>query len=217
MKRAVLLLSVLVMTGCASQQDLNSLKWEVDSYDSRIAKMEADLQEKDRLLRQNLVQQAELQVTISDLRTQVQMLQGQIEELSAPPAAAPAQPAATQPEESKYDRGLYLFRNMRFSDAVVSFEEYLEDSPEKDLIDNSHFWIGEALYAMGRYEDAILKYDWVIKKYPESDKVPASLLKQGSCFMKLGDDDTGKLIMQKLVKQYPKSESAQKAKKILGG
>ena len=164
MKRAVLLLlSVLVMTGCASQQDLNSLKWEVDSYDSRIAKMEADLQEKDRLLRQNLVQQAELQVTINDLRTQVQMLQGQIEEMSAPASSAPAkQPAAAVKEESKYDRGLYLFRNMRFSDSIVSFENYLEDKPEKDLIDNSHFWIGEALYAMGRYEDAILKYDWVI-------------------------------------------------------
>ncbi len=229
MKRAVCFLCCLFLAGCASQQDLHTLKTEIDTLNMRVEKLEADLVEKDRLLAQSMAQQAEQQVNYNDFFTQLQVLQGRMDELEAagfsgsnrPPATGNIlqglnNGAAVQPAKSAYDEGLALFRSRNFSESLGLFEQYLEGNPEQSLEDNAHFWIGEALYSMERFEDAVLKYDLVIKKYPGSEKVPAAFLKQGMCFIKLGDNETGRILLQKLVKNYPDSDAASKAAKLLG-
>ena len=81
MPRVVHLLFLVFLAGCASQQDLNSLKWEVDALNTRLAKTEQQLREKDRVFSQTLSQQAELQARYTEIQDQLFSIQGRLEEI----------------------------------------------------------------------------------------------------------------------------------------
>ncbi|HDP24623.1 MAG TPA: tol-pal system protein YbgF [Deltaproteobacteria bacterium] len=234
MKRTLFLLCTLLIAGCASQQDLTSLKWEVDALRTRLVRQETRLEERDRTYEQTLRQQAELQARYADLQSQLFMLQGSIDQLSVSAGLIPGgetKISALERElevlrdmlershepESLYDMGIEKFTAGRYDDAIEDFRSYLSKTPDPGLVDNAHFWIGEALYAKGNYEEAILQYDLVVKKYKTSDTAPDSLYKQGLSFLKLGDGETGTLILQQLIGLYPDSEAAGNAEKTLKG
>ena len=71
----------LLLAGCASQQDLQAVKWEVDTLKTRLVKAENKIKEKDRLVEQGLGQQAELQARLNELQEQMFALQGGLEEI----------------------------------------------------------------------------------------------------------------------------------------
>jgi len=223
MKRAFIILGLFALCSCASQQDLESLQWEVNALQTRVVKSEqkadelkAKLAEKDRLMNQCLIKQADMQAQYADLQTQMFALQGSLEELSLRqvPAVDTAKAGVPQeqPKASLYEVGLENFDEGLYADAVIAFESYLAQNPDQSLVDNAHFWIGEALFAQERYEDAILEYDLIIKQYKFSEKMPDSLLKQGLAFIKINDTQTGELIFRRLIKDFPDSEAARKAK-----
>jgi tol-pal system protein YbgF len=226
------LFGLVFLAGCATQQDLNAVKWEVDALGTRLAKAEEKLKEKDRLTEQGLGQQAELQARYTEIQDQVASLQGKIDELKATTKTAVNEErvralekeiqnlktlleASKEPPKSLFDTGLEKYRAGRFSEALIDLKSFLSSNPDPSLVGDVQFWIGETLYSLGKYEDAILRYDTVVKKYSASDKVPDALLRQGMSFHKLGDDQTGNLVLQHLVQGYPASEAAAKAKKIL--
>jgi len=235
MRRVLHLLFLLSLLGCASQQDLNTLKWEVDTQNTRLTKAEEQLREKDRIFTQTLSQQAELQARFTEIQDQLLSLQGRLEEAQASSGAGPGAAGATRidvleqdiqaikeyldkkvvPSKSLYESGVEKFRERQYADAVVDLESYLARNPDAALIDNAHFWIGECYYALGKYEDAILRYDLVVRKYTTSEKVSDCLLKQGMSFVRMGDKETGALILQQLLKGYPESDAAAKARKIM--
>lgn len=227
-----LIFSLALLAGCATQQDLNAVRWEVDALKTRVVKAEDKLKEKDRLTEQGLGQQAELQARYTEIQDQLASLQGKIDELKVATKTAVNEErvsalekeiqnlktlyeASKEPPKSLFDTGLEKYRAGRFSEALVDLKSFLSSSPDPSLVDDVHFWIGETLYSLGKYEDAILRYDTVAKKYSSSDKVPDSLLKQGMSFYKLGDDQTGNLVLQHLVQGYPATDAAAKAKGIL--
>jgi tol-pal system protein YbgF len=235
MRRVIHFLFLFSLLGCASQQDLNTLKWEVDTLNTRLTKAEEQLREKDRIFGQTLTQQAELQVRYTEIQDQLLSLQGRLEEFQASGSTGEGGAAATRidaleqdiqaireyldkkpvPSKSLYESGVEKFRAGRYADAIVELESFLAHNPDAALIDNAHFWIGECYYALGKYEDAILRYDLVVRKYKTSEKVADCLLKQGMSFMRMGDKETGTLILQQLVKGYPDSGAAAKAKNIM--
>lgn len=237
MKRVFSLLFLLsCLWGCASQQDLNSLKWEVDTLNTRLTKTEEQLRDKDRLFSQTLSQQAELQARYTELQDQLFSIQGRMDELKVSCSGGPGSATASKIDalekevqaikeflgkkpavapKSQYESGIEKFREGKYADAASTLESYLANNPDAALIDNAHFWIGECYYALGRYEDAILKYDLVVKKFKQSEKVPESLLKEGMSFMRMGDKETGALILQQLINGYPNTDAAAKAKKIV--
>lgn len=235
MKRVFHFLFLLSLFGCASQQDLNTLKWEVDTLNTRLTKTEEQLREKDRLFGQTLSQQAELQARNTELQDQLFSIQGRLEEIQASSGGGPGSAGASRIDaleqdiqvireyfdkrqtvtKSLYDTGIEKFRTGQYADAAATMESYLAHNPDAALVDNAHFWIGESCYALGRYEDAILKYDLVVRKYKKSEKIADCLLKQGMSFMRMGDRETGALILQQLINGYPKTDAAAKAKKIV--
>ena len=233
-----LILIPLFLAGCASQQDLQAVKWEVDTLKTRLVKAEGKIKEKDRLVEQGLGQQAELQARLNELQEQIFSLQGSIEEVrnvSGKGLAAKAgedRLAAIEKEiqdlrtlldsqaqlpVSFFDTGMEKYRAGKFTDALNDFNSFLSTNPEPAPAGDAHFWIGETLFAMGKYEDAVLKYDLVVKKYEKSGKVPESLLKQGMAFHKMGDGETGDIILRQLIKEHPATEAAAKAKKMVKG
>lgn len=226
------LICLAFLAGCATQQDLNAVKWEMDALNTRLVKAEEKIKEKDRLTEQGLGQQAELQARYTEILDQVASLQGKIDEMNAASKTAVNNErikalekeiqnlktlieVSKEPPKSLFDTGLEKYRAGRYSEALVDLKSFLSSNPDPSVADDAQFWIGETLYALGKYEDAILRYDTIAKKYNASDKVPDALLKQGMSFYKLGDDQTGKLVLEHLVQGYPASEAAEKAKRIL--
>ncbi|MFY9399097.1 MAG: tol-pal system protein YbgF [Desulfomonilia bacterium] len=232
-RSALLILALLLLAGCASQQDLNALKWEVDAVKTRLAKAEGKVAEKDRLVEQGLGRQAELQARLNELQEQMFALQGSIEELrnaSGAGRAGDARLSALEkevedlrslldvqaaPPASLLDTGVEKFRAGRYPEALNDLNAFLSSNPDPALRGDAHFWIGETLYAQGKFEDAVLKYDLVAKKFSKSGKVPECLLKQGMAFYKMGDKETGGIILQQLLKDHPSTDAAARAKKIL--
>lgn len=226
------LLIGLFLAGCASQQDLNAVKWEVDALKTRVTKAEDRLKEKDRLTEQGLSQQAELQARLTELQEQMLSLQGSIDEANMAARGAVKEDrlnamekellnlkmqleATREQPKSLFETGLEKYRAGRFSEALSDFKSLLVSKPDPSIIDDVQFWIGETFYSLGKYEDAVLQYDTVAKKYSTSDKVPEALLKQGMSFYKLGDKETGALVLQRLIQGHPGTEAAAKAKKII--
>lgn len=239
MKRSIFILCLLIMAGCATQRDLDALKFQVDTLQTRLAGTENKLAEKDKLINQALKQQGELQNKYSELQNQMFGLQGSIDQLSASAGLTPAGggesrisilekevqsikgmlPKGAQgvspAQKSVFDSGLEKFKSGLYADAVQDFKAYLGQNPDPALAGDAYFYMGESLFALARYDDAILSYDTVVKKYKDSPKVPEALYKEGVAFMKMGDKETGELILQQLIKDFPKTDAAQKAKKAI--
>ena len=241
MKRVIPLVCLLMLAGCASQRDFNTLKVQVDTLQTRMALMETKNAERQRIVDQALKQQAELQNRYTEMQNQLFTVQGSIDELSASAGLTPAgggqtrigllekevkplkeqiqakAPEAPAPvvQKSLYETALDKFKAGKFADAVEGFKSYLTQEPDPALAGNAYFWMGESLYALGRFDDAILSYDTVVKKFKDSSKLPDALYKEGLAFMKMGDKETGSLILQQLVKDHPNTDAAQKAKKAL--
>jgi tol-pal system protein YbgF len=245
MKRAICIIFFLaIITGCATQQDLNSLKFQVDGLQTRLTMMETKNAERQRFIDQTLKQQAEIHNQYVEMQNQIASIQGSIDQLSASAGLTPggggqtrianlekelqslkdqfqnrsgpaASGASAAAGKSLYDSGLEKFRAGKYDDAILDFKAYISQNPDQPLAGNAYFWRGEALYAQGKFDDAILDYDTVVKKFKSSDKIPDALYKEGMAFFKMGDKDTGNLLIQQVISDYPKSDAAQKAKKAL--
>ncbi|MEN6475739.1 MAG: tol-pal system protein YbgF [Syntrophaceae bacterium] len=234
----------IILTGCASQQDLNTLKFELNALQTKEARLEQtqkDLMQKqgagDKQKEQFLTQQADMQAQFTELQTQILSLQGKLEEMAAAPkidgrdlearvkaledalsAGAKTQDAAAAQAvtaKSQYDVGLERFKAGKYDEALKAFDSYLAQGSDQTLAGNANFWAGESLAASGKYEDAILRYDVVIKQYPKSNKMPDALYKQGIAFIQLGDKEAGNLLLRRVAKDFPDSEPGKKAKKQL--
>lgn len=244
MRRTICLFSFLaIFTGCATQQDLNTLKFQVDALQTRVTQMESKNAERQRFIDQSLKQQAELHNQYQEMQTQLAAMQGSLDQLSASAGLTPggggqtrianlekeiqslrdslqnklAAPTPAPAQKNLYETGLDRFKAGKYDDAVLDFKIFINQNPDSPLVGNAYFWMGESLFAQTKYDDAILNYDTVVKKYKNNDKVPDALYKEGMAFFKMGDKDTGTLILQQVVKDYPKSDAAQKAKKALKG
>jgi tol-pal system protein YbgF len=242
MRRAICTIFFLaILTGCASQQDLNSLKFRVDTLQTRLTAMETKNAERQRFIDQTLKQQAELHNQYVEMQNQIASIQGSIDQLSASAGLTPggggqsriailekelqmlkdqlqnkiAPAAAGAAGKSLYDSALEKFRAGKYEESIQDLKTYISQNPDQPLAGNAYFWKGEAFYAQGKYDDAILDYDTVVKKFKNSDKVPDALYKEGMAFFKMGDRDTGNLLVQQVISDYPKSEAAQKARKAL--
>jgi tol-pal system protein YbgF len=244
MRRIICLLFFLaILTGCASQQDLNSLKFQVDALQTRVTQMESKNAEKQRFIDQALKQEAELHNQYQEMQNQLAAIQGSIDQLSASAGLTPGgggqsrisnlekdvqslkealqnkaavvSPTTPAVQKTLYENALDKFKAGKYDDAIQDFKTYISQNPDAALVGNAYFWIAEALYAQTKYDDAILNYDTVVKKFKTSDKLPDALYKEGMAFFKMGDKDTGTLILQQVIKDHPKSDAAQKAKKAL--
>jgi len=232
----------VILTGCASQQDLNTLKFELNALQAKVDRLEQGqrgLEQKqgagEKQKEQFLSQQADMQAQFTELQTQILSLQGKLEEMAAAPkvdgrdleariktledalSGGKVQEAAAGQAAAKspYDIGIERFKAGKYDEALKAFDAYIAHATDPTLVDNAYFWAGESLFAMGRHEDAILRYDVVIKQYPKSDKMPDALYRQGMAFVQLGDKEAGNLLLRRVAKDFPESEPGKKAKKQL--
>ncbi|WP_239061085.1 tol-pal system protein YbgF [Desulfovibrio sp. JC022] len=127
-----------------------------------------------------------------------------------PKKAEPADPA-----QALYDKGLALFKERKYKDAIRDMAEFTKTFPKHKLVPNAIFWEGECYYQLKDYANAALKYQVVIAKHSKSNKYRSALLKQGLCLIKLGKTKSGRYILEDLVKKAPDSAEAKRAKSII--
>ena len=92
MRQSILFMfiALLVMSGCATRQDLELLKGQVDMLQSRMSQEEKKSAEKDKLLEKTMKQQGELQNRYSELQNQQFTMQGSVDQVLASAGLTPS-------------------------------------------------------------------------------------------------------------------------------
>jgi tol-pal system protein YbgF len=219
------LLAMLMGSSCLRQQEM--LNSKVESQDSELQaikdqisslKKEVDArQDLYRDLEERVKQErADMQVTVEDLRTEVQQVRGTHDEMQHNLDLVKNDVQRLRSEQQKnqektigaaavkdendvmvYDRALKAIRDQKDYDlAINKFKEFIERFPKSSLADNAIYWIGEANYAQQKYNDAIIEFQNLIEKFPKSDKVCGALLKQSLCFDSLNESAKSKLFLE---------------------
>lgn len=136
----------------------------------------------------------------------------------APQAARPAPRSA--PDRAGpadlYRRAFSAFRDGRFGQAILDFEEFLRKYPAHEYADNAQYWTGECYYSQREFSEAIVEFGRVLERYPRGKKAPDALLKIGLSYQQLGEPERAKTFWKRTLSEFSGSEAAVQAKKFLG-
>jgi tol-pal system protein YbgF len=240
--RALLLVAVVTVAGCATQADLQELRHEQRSIRSQLADTRATLDgmQRDLAATRGKVQEnrhAEQSDTrMQNIESRVAVLEeargGAPVDSGAPaesgtvpaPVAADAPRVASVPAPERddsteapdqYRSALALVRQKEYDRAIQQFREFLRTNADSPLAGNAHYWIGECYYTLGDYSQAILQYNEVRQHFARSDRAAPALLKIGLSFLEMGNKSEARLAFQKVVNDYPTSPEAGQAREKL--
>lgn len=163
------------------------------------------------------------EVTMSDIPgLEFQMLNGSGEVLDESDSfekapEAPAEPKAKKPFDSRpivmYKQAYELLSNKQHAEAILAFEQLLEQYPDHDYSDNALYWMGEAYYDTQNYKKAVACFEKVVALYPDGNKVPDAMLKSSFSYCAMGQTNLANETMGQLVSHYPSTKAAGLAQK----
>jgi tol-pal system protein YbgF len=250
---AVALAAALAAGGCVSTSDIEGLHSQLNEIQRQVllAQQQAPSKQEVTSLEERVSErmemllrsEADMQVRLSELSTQIEQLQAQLENTTqrldqvsqaiattnqelrairtAPPPApvgdAPPPPAViiTSDPESLYQTAYNDYLRGSYDAAIREFEEYLANFPDTELADNAVYWIGESFYRQRKFRQAIEQFNTVLDRYPRSDKVPSAALKKGYAHLELGERSQGVAQLQYVVRQFPGGDEANLARQRL--
>ena len=225
---------MLLMSGCAIQQRQEQLDAKLENQSGTVASIndrltllekKNDVREEKLADIQKGVQQerADMQVSLDDLRTELQRLRGTQEELSHKTALLKVEMQKIRLELQKSDTkeskplteiesynqaNKALLEEKNYEAAIAQFQAFVQQYPQSNLTDNAIYWIGEALYRQKKYKEAIAEFQNVIEKHPKSDKKCSALLGQGLAFEQLAERDNARLFYEEVIEQCKNSKEA---------
>jgi tol-pal system protein YbgF len=163
----------------------------------------------------------ELADALSGLEVSIGALADQAARLEAAGAGGPLQRPGVRrgggpvsPEEL-FDRGMASFRTGELGQAVLDFEELVEQHPGHPLAPSAHFWIGEAYFRTRDFEHAAAQYQRVIDLAPGGERTPDALLRLGLALRSLRREDRARGVWARLVRDFADSEAALRARALL--
>jgi len=182
---------------------------EQDPVVQRLTELDGRLLRIERILsNQSLLEQAQrMDALTNDVRT----LRGQIEQLqhsldtgraqqrdqfadldhrlqaletrsaTAPPAPTPSAPVTADDDAAAYKKAFDLLKEGKYEESTTSFNQFIRAYPQSALLDNAHYWLGEARYVGKDFNAALRSFKVVVEKFPDSRKLPDAWLKIGYC------------------------------------
>ncbi len=132
--------------------------------------------------------------------------------------AAPVDQAtanALNNERLAYQAAFNQLRELRYDQAIESFNEFLKQYPSGKYAHIAQYWVGEANYARREFKKAANDYQRLISKFPNSPKAIESKLKIGYCYYELEDYDNSLKQLEKLVEDHPNTTEAGQAQKLI--
>ncbi len=242
----LLVAATLVVTGgCVSTSDIEALQIQLSRIESELASVRAEGSSKTEVaqlgeemsdrMRELLRVEADMQVELNELSTQIDQLEANLEdtnyrldqlskhisravqeltvlrESSGPgPNAAPV-----GDPRAMYDAAYNDYLRGNYDLAIQGFEQYLANFPDTDLADNAAYWIGEAYFSQGKYNDAVQEFERILSDFPRSDKRASALLKKGYAYLELGDRRRGVSQLQQVLRDHPGTDEADLARQRL--
>jgi tol-pal system protein YbgF len=218
-----LLGALWLVSGCATPgSQTREPEWKTPLADQAQAqnRLELRLEEMTRNLLV-LRERVDALETVQKAREQVQsqIEQPPLKVVKLEPVAPVAAPAAAAPVDTAasdlYRQAFNAYREGRFGQAILDFEEFLGGHPEHEYADNAQYWIGESYYSQGEYAQAAVEFNRVLERYPHDAKAPDALLKIGLAYEQLGQPDRARVFWERLTNQYPHSEASREAQRRL--
>ena len=74
-----------------------------------------------------------------------------------------------------------------YANAILAFEQYLDDFPSGRYAANSQYWLGEIYLMQGSLEQARERFALMLNEYKDSNKAPDATYKLGVVYHRLGD------------------------------
>lgn len=123
---------------------------------------------------------------------------------------------ADQPlsEQDAYEKLFPLIRKKRYTEAVVAYQQYLEQYPDGRNVPHALYWLGQVYFVQNKPDLALETFSSLVDKYPQSPKTGGALLKMGEIKMKKREWTEAKELFSRVADQYGGS-TAQLAKEQL--
>lgn len=218
------LLGVLsLVLGCAAPGSQTQVpEWQAPLADQAQAQNRLELRLEELVRNLMLVRERvdTLETTLAEreqVRNQTEPPPLKVVRLEPPPLrTALAAPAPVDSVAADlYRKAFNAYREGRFGQAILDFEEFLRGHPDHEYADNAQYWIGESYYSQGEYEQAVVEFSRVLDRYPHEAKAPDALLKMGLAYDKLGQPDRARVFWERLTNQHPHSEASREAQQRL--
>ena len=124
------------------------------------------------------------------------------------PEPEPAPALASADEQAAYNTAFAHMQEGQYQQAIITFEDFLNDYPNNALTDKAYYWLGQAYYVNRDFSNARDIFLTLGAKYPDSEKLPDTLLKLGYSYEELGDRNRAMQVYTKLMQAYPGSRAA---------
>ncbi len=145
----------------------------------------------------------------SDLDARLRKLEKVQNDASEKAAQAERQ---AQAEKQAYEAALNQFKVGNYQTAIATFQTFMVNFANSDLVPSAQYWVGNAYYALRDYKVAIAAQEKVVKSWPDSPKAPDALLNIASAQSEMGEHKAARDTLRKLVQKYPGSPAAEQAK-----
>ncbi len=131
---------------------------------------------------------------------------------SAGEIAAPGSADEMQSYRSAID---LVLRKKDYDQAIVAFNQYLQDFPQGRYAANCQYWLGEIYLLNGELEQAREWFSKLLGDFPDHNKVPDAMFKLGTVYDKLGDGEKARSLLEQVVAEQGDTDAARLAKNYL--
>ena len=200
--------------------DVESLQSKQEALESKIAEleeiiltMEPKVDDSQERLNSGLGSSGDLEPDVNELKAQVARLEEDITRLnSSKRSSSPRRSGsrASSGTPAAYDRALDAYRQGKYDESILLFQDFSGSRPPQGLKDNIHFWIGNNYVKLGMFDDAISQFEKVIDEYPRENKVHDSRYMLGVSYFKKGDKGRALDVLETALKYNPPSDTRKK-------
>lgn len=188
--------------------------------ESSVQQLYLKLNDQDRALSEMTAQVEELAFQLAQLKEEVKKINADVDfrfkELADRPVTLPAVnprpvvvdvPENNAPKDPKaaYNDAYSLLKQLKYEQAEVALQDFLQKYPDHELAGNAQYWLGETYYVRGLYEQAAVAFATGFKKYKKSTKGADNLLKLGLSMQQLGKEKEACTAFKNLKKEFPKA------------
>jgi tol-pal system protein YbgF len=130
-------------------------------------------------------------------------------------AVAVSAAVASDDDAAAYKKAFDLLKDGKYAESNAAFTQFLSAYPQSALLDNAHYWQGEAHYVGKDFNAALRSFKTVVEKFPDSRKLPDAWLKIGYCQYELKNWKESRDALNRVVQTAADTQAAKLAEQRL--
>ncbi len=237
----ILLLTLALVSGCASRGDIARFKRQLNYLENSNRKLEKDVAGLDSLLQEQLKQtqrvRADINSSFDSVDERLKVVDAWLKdsdnrynqlfermELKKEKTGADeilssgdtTKPLVSFDPQTLYDEAYMNLVKGNYDLAILGFTDCLNYFPRSSLAPSAQYWIAECYYAKKNFQKASEEFTRLLQKYPKSDKIPTALYKLGLIQMELENRVEANKYFGELLDKYPQAPETELVKEIMG-